>query len=195
MSGLLQNHRLKDNEPLQVPQSVPYPTQISHQCHHKASTGIPAWIDVAPLGHDRKVTPPPLPHLVVTDSTIKVGVRIGMNPVPVDLQEVEILQGWVVAWNITPLPLRVLRIQRLVAPVPSLCSAGLCSRRGSGVVSSRYFPFTITPSARPCLPPFVLARRPIPFSIPVDPFIFPCVVFCLSCRVQGATLAHCPGQC
>ena len=48
MIGSLQNHRLKDNEPLQVPQYVPHPVQIFHQGHHEASPKLPAWNVIAP---------------------------------------------------------------------------------------------------------------------------------------------------
>ena len=54
MTGYLQYHCLEDNKLLQVPLSVPYPTQI-----------LPTWCVVATLGHDREVTPPPRPHPVV----------------------------------------------------------------------------------------------------------------------------------
>ena len=76
--GLLQDHRLKDDEPLRVPQSVPHPAQLFHQVHHKVSPDLPAWRVIAPLGHDRKVMPPPLPGCLVPDSVMNVGARVGV---------------------------------------------------------------------------------------------------------------------
>ena len=45
------------------------------------------------MKHDREVTPPPFPHLVVPVSAIEVSSRVGVNPVPVDLLESEVLRG------------------------------------------------------------------------------------------------------
>ena len=43
VTGLLQDHRLKDDELLQVPLSF-----LHHQGHHEASPNLPAWRAVAP---------------------------------------------------------------------------------------------------------------------------------------------------
>ena len=82
MTGLLQDHRLKDDEPLRVPQSVPHPVQLFHQGHHKASPDLPTWRVVAQGGNYREVTPPPLPNLIVPDTSIKVNARVGTNLFP-----------------------------------------------------------------------------------------------------------------
>ena len=54
------------------------------------------------------------------------------------------------------------------------------------------FPFPFPSCARPCLPPFVLSRRPLPFPVLVCSFYFPCRVYCSLCRVWGSMLVHCP---
>ena len=43
-----QDHRLKDDEPIRVMLSVPYPAQLLHQSHHKVLPGLPAWRFVEP---------------------------------------------------------------------------------------------------------------------------------------------------
>ena len=93
MTILLQYHRLKDNEPLLVTKSVLHPMQIFHQGHHKASPDLPTWRVVVPVRHDRKFMPPTLPNLIVTNASMKVISIVGVNPVPVDLLELEFLQG------------------------------------------------------------------------------------------------------
>ena len=42
VTSLLQDHCLKDNEPLQVTHYVPHPAHIFHQGHHDASPNLPA---------------------------------------------------------------------------------------------------------------------------------------------------------
>ena len=100
-----------------------------------------------------------------------------MNRVPIDLLEVEVLRGRIVAWNITPLPpLSSGSNFWLLLPL-LLRSAGLCSRRGSGVVSARYFPFPITSRAQPCLLP--LSGPEPPLSLPLPRIPFECSLRCL----------------
>ena len=79
--------------------------------------------------------------------------------------------------HITPLPLPVLSIQRMVSPNPSLRSAGIHLRRGGGVVSAGSFPFPITSRARPCLPPLRAPAPPLSLSYPRLPF--ECSLCCL----------------
>ena len=92
-TGSLQDHHMKDDEPLQVPQSAPHSTQPFHQCHHKVLANLPAWRVIALRGNYREVTPPPLTILVVPDSAMKVSARVGVNPAPVDLLDSEFLRG------------------------------------------------------------------------------------------------------
>ena len=75
----MKDHRLKDDEPLQLPQYSPHPTYIFHQGHHKASPDLPTWRVIELVGHDRKGTPPPLPSLVVCNVSLKVSARVGAN--------------------------------------------------------------------------------------------------------------------
>ena len=131
MMGLLQDHRLKENEPLRVPQSVPHPTQLLHQVHHKASPNITTWHVVPPEGNDRKVTLLPHSSLIITNASMKVSAKVGVNPVPIDLLESEVFRGEGVAQQIFPPPLPVLLIQRFVAPTPLLHPAGICLGRSS----------------------------------------------------------------
>ena len=91
--GLLQDHCLEDDEPLQVPPSVPHPEQLSPQRLNESSPDFPAWHVIAPRWHDRKVTPPRLPHLVVADAAVEVCARVGVDPVSVDLSETDVLRG------------------------------------------------------------------------------------------------------
>ena len=135
MTGLLQNNSLKDYQPLQVPQSVPHPAQLFHQGHHKASPDLPNWIIVAPGGHDRKVTPPPLTSLIVPYAAMKFSARVRVNPVSVDLFESEVLWGQGVARNIIPIPLPVLLIQKLFYPASLLRPSGLCLGRSGEVTT------------------------------------------------------------
>ena len=55
IKGLLQDHSMKYDEPLQVPQSILHPTQILYQSYHKASPDLPAWHIVVMGGHGREV--------------------------------------------------------------------------------------------------------------------------------------------
>ena len=169
MTDLLQDHRLKDDEQLRVPQSVPHTMQLLHQGYQKVSPDLPSWRVVAPVGNDRKVTPPPLPIIIVPDASTKVSARVGVNPVPIDFLELEVLLGWGVARQISPPPLPILLFQRMVAPALSLRLAGLCSG-SSGEVTGRSFPFPFSSCTRPCLPPPYFVRSnlfpsPYPFFI------------------------------
>ena len=83
MLSLLQYHRLEDNEPLQVPPSVLYPTQFIVQRPNKPSPDLPAWRVLSARSHNREVTPPPLPHHVVRYSPVEVVAGVGVQPVPV----------------------------------------------------------------------------------------------------------------
>ena len=176
----MQDHRLKGIEPLRVPSSVLHPAQIFQQVHHKASPDLPAWRVVV---HDREITPPPLPSLINPDAIMKVSARVELNPFPIELIESEVLQGRGVAWNITPFPLPVLLIHQLVAPNPSLRSAGICSRRSSGVVTARKFSFPLLSYARPCLL-HLCTSAPAP-SLPCPCLFFVLYLLCLFLVLSG----------
>ena len=78
--GLLQDHRLKDDEPLQVSQSVPHPPQLLPERPNKAPPESPARRVIEPQWHDRDVTSPRLPRSIIVDASVKVGARVGMTP-------------------------------------------------------------------------------------------------------------------
>ena len=113
---------------------------------------------------------------------MKVSARVGVNPVPVYLFKLEVLWGWGVARQITPLPLPILFIQWLVYPALSLCPAGLCSGR-NGEVTARYFPFPV----------------PVPFTLPFTftfPFPFPSYAhLCLTPLCLSAPPYYLPRPC
>ena len=52
ISVSLQDHFLKENEPLRVPPSFPYPTQLFNQSLDKATPYLPTWSVLEPEGHD-----------------------------------------------------------------------------------------------------------------------------------------------
>ena len=134
MSGSLQDRPLKDDEPLRVPQSVPHPPQLFPERPDEAPT--------ASRWHDCKVMPPRLQRRVISDAAVKVGVRVGVNPVSVDLPKALILQGWVVS-RIVPLrPFDLLRCRRMVALSSPRCAACLC------MWSGRLFPADLSPLRR-----------------------------------------------
>ena len=85
MSSLLQDHCLTDNVPLQVPQSVPHPIELRPQRPDEPPPESPSRRIIAPLWHYREVTQTRLPRRVVADASIKVGARVGMYAVFVDL--------------------------------------------------------------------------------------------------------------
>ena len=87
MMGSLQDHCMKDNEPLQVLLSVPYPLQLPPQRLDKPTPDFTTRGVIATQWHDREVTPPCLPRRVVADASVQMRARIGMNPVSVDLLE------------------------------------------------------------------------------------------------------------
>ena len=87
MSGLLHDHRLKDDKPLRFPQSVPHPLELHPQRPNEPAPNSPTWRVIAPRWHGRKVTPPLLPRRVVTDASVQMCAWIGMNPVSIDLPE------------------------------------------------------------------------------------------------------------
>ena len=99
---------MKDDEPLRVLQYVLHPTHLFHQGHHKASLNLPDCCVVAPVGHERKVTPTPLLSLIVHNASMEVSTRVGVNPFPVYLLESAVFRGQGVTRNISPLPLPVL---------------------------------------------------------------------------------------
>ena len=166
ISGLFQDHCLKDNEPLQVPLSFLHPTQIFDQCPLEETPYLPTWRVVAPGGDDHKVMPPPLPRLVVCYDSIEVSSGIGMRLVPVDLLDSEVLSGWGVSQQISLLPFPVLWLQRLVAPALSLRPSGI--RSGSSRdVADWSFPFSFPTCARPCLPLLRLYTPPLSLPQPL----------------------------
>ena len=168
MSGSLQDHRLKDDEPLQVTQYV------FHQSHNKVSPNLPTWHIVAPGGHDHEVTPPPRTSLIFTNASMKESARVGVKSVPIDLLESEVLRGRGVARQITPLSLLVFLIQKLVAPVLSLLPAGLRLGR-SGEVTGWPFPFLLPLCTRTCLPHLHSSVPPSSIPVPFCSFGCPCL--------------------
>ena len=107
MAGLLQYHRLKDNEPLHIPLSVLHPMQLDIQSPDKATPNLSPWSISAAIRHNRKVTPPLLPHCVVRDASIDMVTCVGVHPFPVYLLESEVLRGWSVTQQVSLLPLPV----------------------------------------------------------------------------------------
>ena len=87
MAGPLERQRLKDDETLRVPPPVTDPPQFSHQCVYEAPPNLPDRFFVSALWHDREVTPPSLPQLVLPDAAIQVCAWVPVNPVPVDFPE------------------------------------------------------------------------------------------------------------
>ena len=85
--GSLQDHRLKDDEPLRVPPSFPHPLQLLPQRPDKPTPDFTTWRVIAPRWHDRKVMPPRLPRRVVADASVQMRASIGMNPLSVDLPD------------------------------------------------------------------------------------------------------------
>ena len=78
---------MEDDEPLQVPLSVPHPLHLLPQRPDKPSADLPTRSIIAPQWHNRKVTPPRLPRRVVFDAAVQVRAKICMYPVSVDLLE------------------------------------------------------------------------------------------------------------
>ena len=87
MSGYLQDYHLRDNEPLQVPLSVPHSMHIFDHGPDEATLYLSTWRVVAPGGHDRKVMPPPLPCLIGCNTSMEVSAGVRVHPLPVDLLE------------------------------------------------------------------------------------------------------------
>ena len=82
--------------------------QIFHQGRNKAPPELPNWRIVAPGGHNHKVTPPPLPSLILLNATMEVSAGVSVKLVPLDLLESEVLWGRGVSRKISLLPLPVL---------------------------------------------------------------------------------------
>ena len=121
---------MEDNEPLQVPLPVLHPTQLYPQILHESSPDFTDRGVIVPRWHDREVTPPCLPHHVVTNAAIKVCARVGVEPVSVDLPDTEVLRGRGAPRLVPLLPFPVRRCRRLVVPFPLLHAASLSSLRG-----------------------------------------------------------------
>ena len=162
MSGSFPDHRLKDDETLQVPQYVLHPKQLFHQSHHKASPDLPTWFIVAPGDHDHEVIPPPLTSLVFTNASMKDSAMVGVNSVPVDLLESEVLRVWGVSLQIAPLPPPVFLIRQLVSSALLLLLAGIRLGR-SGEVTGSSFHFPSPPARARVFSTFIYPRRPLPF--------------------------------
>ena len=114
--------------------------------------------------HDRKITPPPLPHYVFRDAPVEVIACVGMHPVPVYLLESEVFQGWGVARQVSLLPIHVLLLRLCVYSSPSPCLAGFHTGRGGvGLRPVLSHP----PCVRPCLPPLWLTTPPSYLSCPL----------------------------
>ena len=120
MSGLLQDHRLEDDEPLRVSLSVLHPLQLSPQCLHEVSPNLPTRRVISPRWRDLAVTPPRLSRRVVTNSAVEVYARVGVDPFSKDLPETEVLRDWGVPWLVPLLPFPIRGFWRLVAPSPLL---------------------------------------------------------------------------
>ena len=99
-----------------------------------------------------------------------------MNPLPAGLLELQFFRVRGVAWQITPPPLPVLLIQRLVAPSLLLSPAGLRLGR-SGVVTARSFPIPTFSCTRPCLPPLHVSAPPS--SLPCPRLVLMFSLLCL----------------
>ena len=171
MSGYFQDNRLKDNEPLQVPQYVPYPKQLFHQSHHKVSPNLPTWLIVYPGEHDHKVISSPLTSLIFTSASMKESAMVGVNSVPVDLLESEVIWGRVVAHQIDPLSPPVFLIRQLVAPALLFLLAGIRLGR-SGEVTGWSFHLPSPPARARVFPTFILPCHPLPFLSLFVPFVF-----------------------
>ena len=137
VSDSLHDHHLEDNEPLQVPLSVPHPVQLSPQRLNESSPNFPAWHVIAPRWHDRKVTPPLLPRRVIPDAASEVCARVDVDPVSVDHPDTEVLRGQGVPWLVPLLSFPVRRCRRMASPFLSLCAAGCRSFWGCWCVSAR----------------------------------------------------------
>ena len=87
VAGSLQDHRLEDDETLQVPPPVPHPLHLGAEHPGEPAADLPTWRIIAPQWHDRKVTPSGFPHRVVSDAAVKMRAWVPVNPVPVDLPE------------------------------------------------------------------------------------------------------------
>ena len=87
VASSLQDYRLEDDEPLRVPPTVPHPLQLGAEHPDEPAADLPTWRVIAPRWHDRKVTPPRLPHQVVSDAAVEIHAPVSVNPVPVDLSE------------------------------------------------------------------------------------------------------------
>ena len=87
MAVSLKDDRLKDDEPLRVPPSVPHPLQLLPQCPDEPTPDFPTRRVIAPRWHDCEVAPPRVPRRFVADASVQVRARIGMNPVSIDLPE------------------------------------------------------------------------------------------------------------
>ena len=110
-TGSLQEHRLKYDELLLEIQSIPHPTQIFHQGHHKALPDLTTWRVIVPGGRERKVMTPHLTSLIFINASMNAIARDGVNPLPIDLLELEVLSVQGVAQQTVPLPYRPLDIE------------------------------------------------------------------------------------
>ena len=149
MSESLQDHRLKYDEPLLVPPSVPQPPQLVPKRLDKAPPDYLAWRVIETRWHDLEVTPPRPPRHVVADAAVKVGARVGAKPVSVDLLEAKILQGWVVSRLVPLLPLTLCCCRRLVVRSFLSCASGDCVWRESLLLAA-FYPLRLLPPGRVC---------------------------------------------
>ena len=89
-----------------------------------------------------------------------------MDPVSVDLLDTEFLWGRSVPWLVPLLPFPILRFRRLAAPFPLLRTAGCCSWRGCGFVSSRSVLFPLSFRTHPGIPSLCAPAPLLSFPCP-----------------------------
>ena len=87
MTGLSQDHRLEDDELLQVPPSIPHPLHLLPKRPDELSSDFPTPRVIAPRWHAHEVTLPRLPCRVVSDAAVQVRAVIFVYAFSVDLLE------------------------------------------------------------------------------------------------------------
>ena len=129
--------------------------------------------------------PPRLPRRVVVDSAVKVGARVGVNPVSVDRPKAKILWGWVLSRLVPFHPFALRHCRREVVCSYPRCAAGL------SMCSGRMLPAVISPLH--CLPiwsrmwcplrlvSFLLRSPPPPLALPCPRFSLCVPLLVLSC--------------
>ena len=108
--GVLESHRLEDDEPLRVPAALPDSSEFHSQRLDKAVPDSPAWRIVLTCGHHRQGSSPGLPLLVSLDPPTEVCSIVGVYPVPIYLLDPLVLPHGHVPQKIPHGPLPVLRL-------------------------------------------------------------------------------------